>query len=137
MIEDRNVLEEGAVVAPRNQPDSTQLPLDVRRRFEVVRRAHLAAHHGVVGEEVEPRHQIGRRNRRNGRLRCMLERELGLLRVDERRACGRRGDSEPTDTRERHAVLQVGVRAKTSHSAGMATVGKMSGCRRETGIRAA
>ena len=94
-VEHRQILEEGAVVAGGLEAHAPHFALDVRRALQVVLRAHLAAHHRVVREDVEARHQVGRRDRGGRRLRRVLERQRRLrvgcrCRDGEKR--GARGD---------------------------------------------
>src|SRR5262249_45589119 len=73
-------------------------------------------HHRVVGKDVEPRHEIGRRNRGRRRFWSVLERQLARRRLcrgksrqrsragDERRASER----EKLGTNQSHELLRVG-----------------------------
>jgi hypothetical protein len=75
-------LEIGTVVAGRLQPELFELRGKVVRPFHVPRRQILATLHGVIGEDVEPSHQIFGGDLGMRRPRHTLERQL--------RASGRR-----------------------------------------------
>ena len=64
---DRQILEVRAVVAGGLEAEPPHLALDVRGGANRVGRAGFAAAHGVRGVDVEPRHQVARRDRRDGR----------------------------------------------------------------------
>ena len=75
VIEDRKILEIRPAVAGGEQAELPRLRLDVRRRLEMIRRADLASHHRIVGEDVESSHEVRRRDRGGRRLGRVLERQ--------------------------------------------------------------
>ncbi len=85
-----DVLEESPRVAPRLQSHAPHFRGHVRRRLEVVFRPRGAAHHGIVGVEVQTGHQVGGRNRGLRGCGRMLQRQGRLgprrLRGGEQRA---------------------------------------------------
>ena len=81
----------GAVdITTGTQAEPAHFALDVGRRADVVLGAEAAAHHRVVGIDVEPGHQVAGRDRRGRHRPLVLERERLLCRGrggegDERR----------------------------------------------------
>src|SRR5205085_11002323 len=62
-LENGQVLEVAAAVSRWNESEPTHLALDVRGSAPMAFSADAPALHGIVGEDVESRHQIRGRNR--------------------------------------------------------------------------
>ena len=73
----RHLLQVRAVVAHRRQAQSRELALHIPQCAAIAFRARLATLHGIIGEDVEPRHQVGCRDCRRGRSRRVGARQLG------------------------------------------------------------
>src|SRR6185437_14151047 len=72
---ERDGLEVAATVAGRDETDLLRFRGYVVGALEVADGSGFAALHGVVGEDVEPRHEVLRGDRGCGRLCSVLERE--------------------------------------------------------------
>jgi hypothetical protein len=71
----RERLEVRAPLAGGLQPEAARLGRQVVGALDVAERPRVAPHHGVVGERVEARHQVGRGDRRAGGAGRVLERQ--------------------------------------------------------------
>jgi hypothetical protein len=70
----RNILKERSVIASGLKAKPLQLAGDVCGGHQVPTSARLAPHHRIIGEDVETRHEIARRNRRRRWLGRVFER---------------------------------------------------------------
>ena len=96
--DERHVLEVAAVVARRHESDLLRLGGDVRGALHVAHGSRLAPHHGVVGEDVEARHQVAGGDGGAGRrLRTYLSGSGRAARLRVRRRRGwQRARARPT-----------------------------------------
>ena len=122
---------EVSVVAGWLEAESLDLGGDVVGALVVVHRAGEAAHHGIVGELVDPRHEVERRDGADGRRADELEREgrgdvgvrlgatqgHGALDVLRLRGDGGREREAGDEEREKHALMAVrGIRFRWESS---------------------
>src|SRR2546421_126715 len=73
-------------VSRRHEARALDLGGDVVGASDVADRSGLASLHRIVGEDVQPRHQVAGRDRRDGRHRPVGARQLGLGSGGGRRA---------------------------------------------------
>src|SRR5207237_8822276 len=73
---DGQILEVSTAITGGREAKTTHFTLDVRGAAAMSFGSDATSLHGVVGEDIEPRHQIRGSDVRGGRLWIMLERQL-------------------------------------------------------------
>ena len=92
VVEERDILKIASAVSARPQPHPLQLGADVGGRLHVAEGTGLPAHHGIIGQDVVPGHEVPGRDGRMGRLRRVLQRQgcLGGEQAEEERCAKRK-----------------------------------------------